>query len=50
MSGLAGRTSAPYLEHLSHAGLAEVQRSVGQTYHPKLVVTVFRFEAYFRRT
>jgi hypothetical protein len=35
MSGLTRRTSAPYLEHLSHAGLAEVQRSVGQTYHSK---------------
>jgi hypothetical protein len=48
MSGLTGRTSAPYLEHLSHTGLAEFQRSVRQTHHPKSVLIVFRFEAYFR--
>lgn len=47
MSGWFERTSAPYLEHLSHAGLAESQRSVGQTYRPKFVVIVFRLRPTF---
>jgi hypothetical protein len=47
MSGLTGHTSAPYLEHLSHAGLAEVERSVGQAYHPKLLDIVARLRPTF---
>lgn len=47
MSDWFERTSAPYLEHLSHAGLAEFQISVGQAHHPKLLDIVSRLRPTF---